>query len=45
MEGKKKKKKRARILYLDDANYDLESNDSRNVLSRCRFKIAQFFQK
>ena len=28
---------------LDDTNYDLESNDSRNVLSRCRLKLRDFF--
>ena len=30
---------------LDDTNYDLESNDSRNVLSRCRLKLRDFFGK
>ena len=30
---------------LDDTNYDLESNDSRNVLSRCRLKLRDFFRK
>ena len=28
---------------LGDTNYDLESNDSRNVLSRCRLKLRDFF--
>ena len=27
------------LKYLDDENYDLESNDSRNVLSRCRLNL------
>ena len=31
------------IPLLDDANYDLESNDSRKVLSRCRIKLRDFF--
>ena len=30
---------------LDDTNYNLESNDSRNVLSRCRLKLLYFFRK
>ena len=28
--------------HLDSENYDLESNDSRNVLSRCRLKLLDF---
>ena len=28
--------------HLDGENYDLESNDSRNVLSRCRLKLLDF---
>ena len=30
---------------LDDTNYDLESNDSINILSRCRLKLRDFFRK
>ena len=28
--------------HLDGENYDLESNDSRNVLSRCRLQLLDF---
>ena len=30
---------------LDDTNYDLESNDSINILSRCRIKLRDFFSQ
>ena len=32
------------LKYLDDENYDLESNDSRNVLSRCRLTLLDLPQ-
>ena len=43
--GKKDMAKSVQKARLDDTNYDLESNDSRNVLSRCRLKLRDFFRK
>ena len=43
--GKKDMAKSVQKARLDDTNYDLESNDSRNVLSRCRLKLRDFFGK
>ena len=43
IEGKKRYiEKRVRSMLLEDANYDFESNDSRNVLSRCCLKVQDF---
>ena len=36
--------KRARSRFLKDTNYDPESNDARNILSRCRLKLPDFLQ-
>ena len=36
--------KRARSRFLKDTNYDPESNDARNILSRCRLKLRDFLQ-
>ena len=30
---------------LEDANYDLENNDTRNVLIRCCLDLFEFFHK
>ena len=40
MKGKKIKLMRARSPLLEDANYDLERNESRNILNSMSFKFA-----
>ena len=45
MKGKKIKLKRARSPLLEDANYDLERNELRNILNSMSFKFALFSHK
>ena len=45
MKGKKIKLKCARSPLLEDANYDLERNELRNILNSMSFKFALFSHK